>query len=266
MFLSNNNKGTSSVPIWSLRNAKAMVDMLRWFASSQIRNVASLAGNLCTASPISDMNPVLLASGATIDVQGVDAKEVRSIQMTNFFVGYRRIALNKDEIVVSIHIPGTKEYEFTRAYKQAKRRDDDISIVNACFRCQIDPSTNQIISLATGFGGMAATTVGSPSAEATASSTTLQVGGSSDANDDANDFGLHLTTSLTSDMMLAPNVPGGMAAYRTTLVLSFARKFVAHLKSELNMKGVDPRDMSLPETFLASERPVTSGVQSYQCK
>jgi xanthine dehydrogenase/oxidase len=38
---------------------------LRWFASNQIRNVASLAGNLATASPISDMNPVLVALGAT---------------------------------------------------------------------------------------------------------------------------------------------------------------------------------------------------------
>lgn len=44
---------------------------LRWFASNQIRNVASLAGNLATASPISDLNPVLVALGATATVAGV---------------------------------------------------------------------------------------------------------------------------------------------------------------------------------------------------
>ena len=44
--------------------ARAIAAMLRWFASTQIRNVACLGGNLATASPISDMNPVLAACGA----------------------------------------------------------------------------------------------------------------------------------------------------------------------------------------------------------
>ena len=46
--------------------ARAIKSMLRWFASTQIRNVACLGGNLATASPISDMVPVLSACGATL--------------------------------------------------------------------------------------------------------------------------------------------------------------------------------------------------------
>ena len=45
-----------------------MEQMIRWFASNQIRNVAALAGNICTASPISDLNPVLMALGASLSL------------------------------------------------------------------------------------------------------------------------------------------------------------------------------------------------------
>ena len=72
--------------------------------------------------------------------------------MSKFFLGYRKTALKPDEIVVCIHVPGTKQHEFVRAYKQAKRRDDDISIVNGCLRCEVDPTTTQIRTFSTGFG------------------------------------------------------------------------------------------------------------------
>ena len=44
----------------------AFLSNLRWFASNQIRNFATLAGNIINASPISDLNPILLASNATL--------------------------------------------------------------------------------------------------------------------------------------------------------------------------------------------------------
>lgn len=53
------------------RTALPIHDMLRWFASTQIRNVACLGGNLVTASPISDMNPMLAAMGAALVLASV---------------------------------------------------------------------------------------------------------------------------------------------------------------------------------------------------
>lgn len=258
--LSSSSSSSSSIPpLWSLRNVQAMVDMLRWFASSQIRNVASLAGNLCTASPISDMNPVLLAAGATIDLSNKDTNTVRQVHINDFFLGYRKTALKADEIVVSIHIPGTKQYEYVRAYKQAKRRDDDISIVNGCIKCEVNPSTFEITSFSTGFGGMAATTIASNTTNTSMVGLKL-----SDQETTLNT----LTKSLTADMMLAPNVPGGMAAFRTTLVLSFGHKFISHVNQEINSEenkiNIDPRELSLSETFLSAPRPITTGVQMYQ--
>ena len=55
--------GTSSSTTTLHRTVMPIHDMLRWFASTQIRNVACLGGNLVTASPISDMNPMMPCSG-----------------------------------------------------------------------------------------------------------------------------------------------------------------------------------------------------------
>jgi xanthine dehydrogenase/oxidase len=235
----------------SLRAVKAVSNMLKWFASSQIRNVASLAGNLCTASPISDMNPVLLACGAIVEMQSSDGGK-RSVAMQDFFLGYRRTAVEPSEVVISITIPGTREHEYVQAYKQAKRRDDDISIVNACFRCAINPITKIIDEFHTGFGGLAPTTIRAKQTETIMMGLSLVTADSKKV----------LVSALTDDLILDPKVPGGMAAYRTTLGLSFAHKFIAHIESELG--GIDSRDVSLPETFISQSRPLTSGVQSYQ--
>jgi xanthine dehydrogenase/oxidase len=48
------------------RTVRPLHDMLRWFASTQIRNTACLGGNLLTASPTADINPVLTALGAVL--------------------------------------------------------------------------------------------------------------------------------------------------------------------------------------------------------
>ena len=71
--------------------ARAIKSMLRWFASTQIRNVACLGGNLATASPISDMVPVLTACGATLTVASA-ARGRRVASLREFFTGYRQAA------------------------------------------------------------------------------------------------------------------------------------------------------------------------------
>ena len=46
------------------------MEQARWFAGPPIRNTASLGGNICTASPISDLNPVWMAAGAEFVLLG----------------------------------------------------------------------------------------------------------------------------------------------------------------------------------------------------
>lgn len=53
-------------PAYKTESLTAILDQLVWFAGTQIRNAACIGGNICTASPISDLNPVLIAAVSTV--------------------------------------------------------------------------------------------------------------------------------------------------------------------------------------------------------
>lgn len=76
-----------------------------------------------------------------------------------FFTGYRQTCLAPEEAMVSLFLPFTKETEFVEAFKQAKRREDDIAIVNACLRVVLDSTKTKIENAFLSFGGVNKTTV-----------------------------------------------------------------------------------------------------------
>jgi xanthine dehydrogenase small subunit len=122
------------------------------FASIAIRNRATLGGNLATASPIGDGAPMLLALDARVRLAGPRGDRVLPLEA--FFVGYRRSALEPGELIVSIDIP--KPFPmFSRFYKVAKRRMDDISTVAAGLSADVDGS-GRITRARLAFGGVAA--------------------------------------------------------------------------------------------------------------
>lgn len=65
----------------------ALEKQLRLFAGVQIRNVATVAGNIVTASPISDLNPVWVAANADFQLQSLSG--TRTVAAKDFFLGYR---------------------------------------------------------------------------------------------------------------------------------------------------------------------------------
>ena len=75
----------------------------RTVGSPQIRNRGTIGGNLGAASPAGDCHPVLLASGATVEV--TSARGVRLIPVAEFFLGPKRHALAGDELITSVLIP-----------------------------------------------------------------------------------------------------------------------------------------------------------------
>ncbi|KAG4440065.1 hypothetical protein IFR05_004458 [Cadophora sp. M221] len=203
---------------------------LRYFAGRQIRNVASLAGNIATASPISDMNPVLLACGATLTAQSL-SKGKFELPMSSFFTGYRTTTLPPDAVITQIHIPlpPLEARELTKAYKQAKRKDDDIAIVTAAFRVRLDiDGTVSEISLA--YGGMAPKTV---EAKETMK---LIIGKKWDVKATLEGC----MESLAQEFDLSFGVPGGMATYRKTLALSLFFRFWHETISDFGLGEVDP--------------------------
>ena len=142
-----------------------MIDKMLWaFASRQIRNRATLAGNVVTASPIGDMPPIMLS----LDAKVVLAKKgsTRTIALSDFFLGYRKTALEADEVVQWIVFPrnaskdGAKPGSKRRqaSYKVSKRRELDISITAAAFVIETDAS-DVVTHARLAYGGVAATPV-----------------------------------------------------------------------------------------------------------
>jgi xanthine dehydrogenase large subunit len=140
--------------------------MLNVFASRQIRQRATLAGNLVTASPIGDMAPVLLALDARLVLASVQAERV--VPLADFFLAYRKTALRPDELVRHIVIPHASTpaggQRLSDSFKVSKRRELDISIVAAGFRVELD--ADGVVRLARlAYGGVAATPVRARRAE-----------------------------------------------------------------------------------------------------
>jgi CO/xanthine dehydrogenase FAD-binding subunit len=75
----------------------------RTVGSPQIRNRATIGGNLATASPAGDAHPPLLAVGAEVEVSSVTGS--RRIPIDDFFIGPKRSALAPDELIVAVYVP-----------------------------------------------------------------------------------------------------------------------------------------------------------------
>ncbi|RVE54764.1 hypothetical protein evm_000531 [Chilo suppressalis] len=194
----------------------AIKEMLHWFAGNQVRNVASLVGNIITASPISDLNPILMAAKAKLNVCSLKRGNRKISIDENFFTRYRQTIVEDDEVVISVEIPYTSAKQYFKAYKQARRRDDDISIVTASFNVTF--ARDVVSNARLCFGGMAPTTI-----VAKKSSEILK-------NQIWNENMLNkLLSSLTEEMHLDISVPGGMADYRKSLCLSFFYRFYLHV-------------------------------------
>jgi xanthine dehydrogenase small subunit len=123
------------------------------FGSRQIRSRATVGGNLCNASPIGDLPPVLMALGASAVVVGPSGE--RSLPLSSFFLDYRKTALAADEVLLRIDIPHPSNETLLGAYKVSKRRELDISICSAGMSVRLERGLVADVCLA--YGGMAAT-------------------------------------------------------------------------------------------------------------
>jgi xanthine dehydrogenase small subunit len=134
---------------------KALHYVISLFGSSQIRNLATLAGNLATASPIGDIAPILMAYNSKIVAQSKQGQ--RTIDLDDFITGYRKTTLQSDEIITEVQIPKTSDQVKVKFYKISKRRDVDISSVNAAFRLELN-GNGKIKNIKLVYGAMAEST------------------------------------------------------------------------------------------------------------
>lgn len=135
-------------------------EMLHWFAARQVRNRATIGGNIGTASPIGDLPPVLLSLDAGVELASLRGR--RMLPLVEFFKGYRQTELQPGEVIVSVRIPKTLPAgavrRLSQSYKIGKRGTDDISIVAAAFAIDLD-AEERIVQARLAYGGVAATPV-----------------------------------------------------------------------------------------------------------
>jgi xanthine dehydrogenase small subunit len=128
-------------------------ELLRRYGSPPIRNAATLGGNIANGSPVGDSMPVLIALGVTLVLRRRDS--VRELPLEDFYPAYRNTALAAGEFVERIRIPPRVPGLVLRAWKVAKRFDQDISAVCGAFAFAL--AGTRIASARVAFGGMAAT-------------------------------------------------------------------------------------------------------------
>ena len=133
-----------------------MANFLDLFASPQIKNVATLIGNVGNASPIADTPPFLLVSDAVVQIVGSRGK--RKIPLDQYYLGYRKTALKDGEFITSIDFSIPKKSETLALYKTSQRKDLDISIVNSAFKIVWkNEKKTEIKTITLAMGGVAAT-------------------------------------------------------------------------------------------------------------
>jgi carbon-monoxide dehydrogenase medium subunit len=114
----------------------ALVEAAAVVGSIQIRNRATLTGNICHASPAADTAPALLVYGAVVNV--ASAGGTRRVNLNEFFVGPRQTVLQVGELVASIELPITADRRGATFARITRRRGVDLATISLC--CLVEAS------------------------------------------------------------------------------------------------------------------------------
>lgn len=237
-------------------SCKAFIEQIKWFAGTQIKNVACVGGNICTASPISDLNPLWMAAGAKFQI--IDCKgNIRTIMAENFFLGYRKVDLASGEILLSIFLPWTRPLEYVKEFKQAHRRDDDIAIVNAGMRVFLEEKGEDLVvsDALIVYGGVA------PLSLSAVKTKEFIIGKNWDQ-----ELLQGALKFLEIDIFIKDDAPGGMVEFRKSLTLSFFFKFFLWVSQQISVK----KSTGIPLSYLSAaqpfQRPSIMGSQDYEIR
>ena len=112
----------------------ALHDAAACLATYQLRNRATLVGNICNASPGADLPPAMLIYDATVKIACKEG--VRTVPLKEFFTGVKKTQLKKGELVVSVFLPDPGNNDKSAYLRQTRLKGHDLSTVGVA--CRID--------------------------------------------------------------------------------------------------------------------------------
>ncbi|MBC6436896.1 MAG: xanthine dehydrogenase small subunit [Rhodobacteraceae bacterium] len=139
---------TELLPIMQGRHP-GFAEMIRRYGAVQVRNAATVGGNIANGSPIGDGPPALIALGARLHLRKGAVR--REIPLEDFFLDYGRQDRAPGEFIEAVSLPVQPDH--LRCYKLSKRFDQDISALCGCFNIRVE--NGYVAAARIAFGGMA---------------------------------------------------------------------------------------------------------------
>uniref|UniRef100_A0A671G6L8 xanthine dehydrogenase n=1 Tax=Rhinolophus ferrumequinum TaxID=59479 RepID=A0A671G6L8_RHIFE len=246
----------SEQPKEKTKTYRALLKHLRTLAGPQIRNMATLGGHVVSRPNYSDLNPILAAGNAIINLISKDGE--RQIALDSKFLERAPEAnLKSEEIVLSVSIPHSTKWHFVSGMRLAQCQENAFAIVNAGMSVKFEDGTDTIKDLQMFYGSVGPTVV-------SASQTCKQLIGRQWDDQMLSDA----CRLVLDEIYIPPAAEGGMVEYRRTLIISLLFKF--YLKVRRGLNKMDPQKFpDIPEKFMSAleDFPIETpqGIQMFQC-
>jgi carbon-monoxide dehydrogenase medium subunit len=133
-------------------------------SSPQIRSLATIGGNLCSAVPSADTAPPLMALSASLKIVG--PKGERTVPVEGFFTGPKQTVCKTDEILAEILIPKPKPSSAGCYLKLMRRRAMDLALVGVAAYLELEGKTKVCKGVRIALGAVAPTPITVPEGEA----------------------------------------------------------------------------------------------------
>ncbi|XP_056303800.1 aldehyde oxidase 6 [Danio aesculapii] len=247
-------RSINNFPPENTHTFRALLQQINLVGGQQIRNVATLGGNIASAYPNSDLTPVLAAGRCTLVALSKDGRRRLPIDK-DFFLGFAKTILKPEEILLSVFIPATRQDEIVHAFRHAPRKENALATLNAGLRVWFNENSNVVKEISIYYGGVGATILSADHACQKIVGRPWEEGTLNDAY-----------SALFDDVKLDPSAPGGKVDFRRSLTLSLLFKFHLLILQYLKEKDVIQREVpqEMRSAILPLPKHIQPGYQEFQ--